>query len=37
VYEFTTRVLGKLPGIQHVNMASELLTLKRAYLRVDRP
>jgi DNA-binding Lrp family transcriptional regulator len=37
VYEFTTRVLGKLPGIQHVNMASELVTLKRAYLRLDRP
>lgn len=35
VYEFTTKVLGQRPGIQQVNMASELLTLKRAHLRVD--
>ena len=35
VYEFSTKVLGPLPGIQQVHRASELLTLKRAYLRVD--
>jgi len=35
VYEFTTKVLGQRPGIQQVNMASELLILKRAHLRVD--
>jgi DNA-binding Lrp family transcriptional regulator len=35
VYEFSTRVLGGLPGIQHVYRALELLTVKRAFLRVD--
>jgi DNA-binding Lrp family transcriptional regulator len=35
VYDFSTEVLAKLPGVQHVNMASELLTLKRAYARLD--
>lgn len=37
VYDFSTGVLGKLPGIQQVNMAAELLTMKRAHLRVDLP
>lgn len=35
VYDFSSEVLGTLPAIRHVNMASELLTLKRAYMRLD--
>lgn len=35
LYDFMTHVLGKLPGIRQVDMASELVTLKRAYVRVE--
>jgi DNA-binding Lrp family transcriptional regulator len=36
VYEFSTKVLGDLPGLHHVHRALELLTVKRAFLRLDR-
>jgi DNA-binding Lrp family transcriptional regulator len=35
VYDFSSHVLGRLPGVQQVNMATELLTVKRSFLRVD--
>lgn len=34
VYDFSTQVLGNLPGIDQVNMATELMTVKRGYLRM---
>jgi DNA-binding Lrp family transcriptional regulator len=33
-YDFFTTVLATLPGIRQVDTASELVTLKRAYLRI---
>lgn len=33
LYEFMTHVLGRLPGIRQVDIASELVTLKRAFVR----
>lgn len=35
VYDFSSRVLAKLIAIRNVNMASELLTFKRAYMHLD--
>lgn len=35
LYMFLTGVLGKLPGIREVNTATELITLKRAHVRLD--
>jgi DNA-binding Lrp family transcriptional regulator len=35
VYDFSSQVLGTLPGIHQVNMATELLVVKRAYLRME--
>ena len=35
VYDFSVQLLGNLPGVAQVNMATELLTVKRGYLRVD--
>lgn len=35
VYDFSSQVLAKLPAITNVNMASELLTFKRAYMHSD--
>jgi DNA-binding Lrp family transcriptional regulator len=35
VYDFSSQVLGTLPGIHQVNMAAELLAVKRAYLRME--
>lgn len=33
LYAFMTHVLGRLPGIRQVDVASELVTLKRAFVR----
>lgn len=35
VYDFSSQVLAKLTAIRNVNMASELLTFKRAYIHLD--
>jgi DNA-binding Lrp family transcriptional regulator len=37
LYRFRTQVLGSLAGIRSADMAVELRTLKRAYLRLDEP
>lgn len=36
LYEFTTRTLGRLPGVQGVDVGIELQTVKRAYLLLTR-
>src|SRR5262245_21746681 len=35
LYTFRTQVLGALPGLRRADLALELQTLKRAYLRLD--
>lgn len=35
LYMFRTQVLGALPGLQRADLAIELQTLKRSYLRLD--
>lgn len=35
VYDFSAQLLGSLPGVAQVNIATELSTVKRGYLRVD--
>ncbi|MEN3270384.1 MAG: hypothetical protein V7646_7278 [Pseudonocardia sp.] len=35
VYDFTTRVLGEIDGISDVHIWTELIALKRAYVRLD--
>jgi DNA-binding Lrp family transcriptional regulator len=37
VYDFTTRVLGEIDGISDVHSWTELVALKRAYVRLDTP
>lgn len=37
VYDFTTRVLGEIDGISEVRIWTELIALKRAYIRLDQP
>jgi DNA-binding Lrp family transcriptional regulator len=37
LYRFRTQILGSLAGIRSADMAVELRTLKRAYLRLDEP
>jgi DNA-binding Lrp family transcriptional regulator len=37
VYDFTTRVLGEIDGISEINIWTELIALKRAYIRLDDP
>lgn len=37
VYDFTTRVLGEIGGITDVHIWTELIALKRAYVRLDQP
>ncbi len=36
LYTFRTQVLGALPGLRRADLATELQTLKRAYLRLDQ-
>lgn len=36
LYTFRTQVLGALPGLRRADLAIELQTLKRAYLRLDQ-
>lgn len=35
VYDFSVELLGRLPGVRQVNIASELLTVKRGNVRVN--
>jgi len=35
LFKFLTNVLGSLSGIRQIDTATELLTLKRAFLRTD--
>lgn len=35
VYDFSTQLLGRLPGVAQVNIATELSTAKRGYVRVN--
>jgi len=37
LYDFSTRTLGQLPGVQGVDVGLELQTIKRAYLRMTTP
>lgn len=37
LYEFSTRTLGQLPGVQGADVGLELQTVKRAYLLIDPP
>jgi DNA-binding Lrp family transcriptional regulator len=37
LYDFSTRTLGRLPGMQGVDIGLELQTVKRAYLRMTTP
>jgi DNA-binding Lrp family transcriptional regulator len=37
LYDFSTRTLGRLPGMQGVDVGLELQTVKRAYLRMTTP
>jgi DNA-binding Lrp family transcriptional regulator len=37
LYDFTTRVLGEIGGISQVRIWTELIALKRAYIRLDQP
>ena len=37
VYDFTTRVLGEIDGISEVRIWTELIAVKRAYIRLDQP
>lgn len=37
VYDFTTRVLGEIDGVSEVHFWTELIALKRAYVRLDHP
>lgn len=37
VYDFTTRVLGEIDGITEVHVWTELIAVKRAYVRLDEP
>lgn len=37
LYSFRTEVLGRIEGVRHIEATALLKTLKRAYLRFDRP